>query len=237
MSDEKINYINFGGAQVPQHSKRAITKQNGKKLYNVWVKGAKISYPQQHSKKVDTNNMQYSYITSDYDVTSHKFNKYESQISKSEYQDYMDKYWDNNHGKYEAERRKFNNTTALIVSDPSFMVMETPVSTTPKIEVDTDEGLIFDTQNIKLSNLNGANIIGSKDEDKIILENSSNCIVDVSRDNNNIFFSDDVKIINGAGNKVKTGDNDNVSFVRRDYVANDEQINSEFKKAGFHRQK
>ena len=105
-----------------------------------------------------------------------------------------------------------------------------------QIEVFTNNGLVFDTQNVTLSNMRGATVTGSTDEDNITLMNSSNCTVDISNANNNIFVSDNVRVVNGQGNKVKAGDHDQVTFGTHNYETNTDTTKANHEGEGTYRQ-
>ena len=46
---EPVKYVLFGGAQVPEGTKREVIDRNGQKIYCVWTddKGGKVVYPEQ----------------------------------------------------------------------------------------------------------------------------------------------------------------------------------------------
>ena len=239
MSGESVKYVTFGGAQVPESSTRTVTQQNGKTTYNVWIEGAKISYPQQHEKPVDYDNTEYAYRAAHYNILKNEFEMYEKSLSKFEYDWYVDNYWNNNNGEYEARLKTGKNYQSLQVdrnASGTFVVEAYPVSTTPQIEAST-EGILFKTQNITVSNIQGATITGSVNEDNITLNNSSNCTVDVSNANNNFFISDNVTIVNGKNNSVKAGDNDTVTYQTHNYETDTDKTTASYEDEGKYKQK
>ncbi len=227
MGDGKVNYVNFGGVLIPENARKVtMNGNNGKMLYCVFLddKNFKVTYPKQTTK--ESNRMEYKYLTGSYSVLSHKFNLNEQNISKSEFDSVWNKarsttscenlYSDSVRSYYKGNK----NYRHVELNESSYNpkhYYEQQVSTTPKIESDTS-GIIFNTNKIKLSNINGATVYGSDDEDNIILENSSDCFVDVSDENNNILFNDKVTVINGSGNKIKSGDNDKTEFKTYNYT-------------------
>ena len=223
---EPVDYVLFGGAQVPKGTKREVIDRNGQKIYCVWTddKGGKVTYPKQVVQP--SNTMTYvrqdNYSTGFADVLliSREY------ISKNEFYDVVKRGNDPNNKWYETSEY-FKGPDKYIVSEKSrtlggrdvtqFEYYNEPLDATPKIEVFTNNGLVFDTQNVTLSNMRGATVTGSTDEDNITLMNSSNCTVDISNANNNIFVSDNVRVVNGQCNKVQAGDHDQVTFRTFNY--------------------
>ena len=115
-------------------------------------------------------------------------------------------------------------------------VTREPLDNNPTITINAETVTIYDTQNITLSNMRGANVTGSTDEDNITLMNSSNCTIDVSNANNNIFVSDNVRVVNGQCNKVKAGDHDQVTFGTHNYETNTDTTKANHKGEGTYRQ-
>lgn len=238
---EPVKYVPFGGAQVPESAKREVIDRNGQKIYCVWTndKGGKVTYPYQQT-----------YNTSDKVYKKHIYNNYKKvsteYTSKNEFyalktsailtcenikpenngvkfsysSDYVGVQFTNN-GKYSGNR---------------WDVTREPLDINPTITINAETGTIYDTQNITLSNMRGATVTGSSDEDNITLMNSSNCTVDVSNANNNMFVSDNVKVVNGQGNEVKTGNHDQITFRTFNYETATETTKANHKGEGTYKQ-
>ena len=250
---EPVKYVTFGGAQVPEGTKRKVIDRNGQKIYCVWTddKGGKVTYSEQHA--YPSNQFVY---TEDY-FYAPQISHEQKYISKKEFDTMAEnvratatKSWDF-HGikNYEASYYGYehnmtedpNNGTCYIktrneTDKATWYFNKQKRETTPRIEVSTDKGAIFDTQNVTLSNMRGATVIGSTDEDNITLMNSSNCTVDISNANNNIFVSDNVRVVNGQGNKVKAGDHDQVTFGTHNYETNTDTTKANHEGEGTYRQ-
>lgn len=239
--NEPIKYVTFGGVQVPESSTRKVTQQNGKPTYNVWVEGAKVSYPKQETQP--SNTKYYYAVEKTHDSLGEQATQ--KNISKSEFDVkyaiagnkapngwfyFRDK--DNSNNRY--VQMAYNDNTSLGFWDRYY---EANLDTTPKIEVSTNKGVVFDSQNITISNLQGATITGSDDEDNITLNNSSNCTVDVSNANNNFFVSDNVTVVNGKNNSVKAGDNDTVTYQTHNYETNTDKTTASYEDEGTYKQK
>jgi len=230
---EPVKYVSFGGAQVPEGTRRKVIDRSGQKIYCVWTddKGGKVTYPEQHTDKTQ----QRCYIRSELRRhTNGNIYFRETYISKGLYEEAL------NDSK--ASLSYYSNGEILSASfwtkghlyNDSYY--QSTVNNTPTIDISTDSGMIYDTQNVTLSNMRGATVTGSTDEDNITLMNSSNCTVDVSNANNNIFVSDNVKVVNGQGNKVKAGDHDQVTFGTHNYETNTDTVKANHKGEGTYRQ-
>ena len=245
MGGEKIEYVDFGGVLVPSDSNRVtIPDENnrGRKLYCVFLDndGTKVTYPEQTTGS--SPGVKYAEVGSSYSMLSHEFKSYERPMSKNLFDIYWNKVrtdeksFSNNdvtfyyytHGLDGKQYRQIDMNNRAIGSST---YMEYPVSPIPKVEYETD-GLIFDTKKIKLSNLKDAVIRGSDDEDEITMENCTNCTADVHDYNNNVLFSDKVKIVNGSGNKVVSGDHDKTTFASYNYTTAKETVKKECKGEG-----
>ena len=240
--NEPIKYVTFGGVQVPESSTRKVINRNGQQIYCVWTdNNGKITYPEQHTYV--SNVAEYKrtdYYPSGF-ASLYDFNPRTYHISKREFEDL---YWNtafNRTGSTNIDgfTYTYGNTTGVTIGgrrvDTGSFSCER-LDTTPKIDISADTGLIFDTQYVTLSNMRGATVTGSTDEDNITLMNSSNCTVDVSNANNNMFVSDNVTVVNGQGNKVKAGDHDQVTFGTHDYETNVDRTKAEHKGEGTYRQ-
>lgn len=236
MGDGKINYVDFGGVMVPESStRRTVVQKNNQTLYCVFLddKGAKVTYPKQTSTK--PTEKQYMKYTANYNPFTHKWVPYKDNISKAEF----DKVWTESRDPNAAHTcdvtsyyKEIDGQNYRFIEQKGvdgWFYDEYPVSTQPKIEYEIDEGILFDTRKMKVSNLKDAKITGSKNEDEITLENSNNCTVDVSNANNNTFFSDKVKVINGSGNKVISGFHDRTTFETHNYTENTQKVTARHK--------
>lgn len=240
MGDNTVNYVDFGGVMVPENSRRVtLADKKHNVLYCVFLdnKGSKVTYPK-HDVSAKPTQKRYAKLSADYNPFTHNWTKHETYISKKEF----DKVWSVNRG---AVNQYSANTYYTEIEGQQYRCVEQeggsfyneyPVNTQPKIEYENEEGTFFDTKKLKISNLKDAEIKGSSDEDEITLENTKNCTVDTSEDNNNIFFSDKVKVINGSGNKVISGDNDKTTFETYNYTENTTHIKAKHNKEGIHKQ-
>ena len=235
---DPVKYVSFGGAQVPEGTRREIIDRNGQKIYCVWTddNGGKVTYPQQQTTK--PNQMCYYKEVRVHDTYPNKRPDriYNESISKSSFEHYWnyssDDFIKTNWGSH-RDITNFNMDSRFTYNTT---YNEAYVDTTPQIDIYSDEGLIYDTQNVTLSNMKGATVTGSTDEDNITLMNSSNCTVDVSNANNNIFVSDNVRVVNGQGNKVKAGDHDQVTFGTHNYETNTDTTKANHKGEGTYKQ-
>lgn len=243
MGDGKVNYIDFGGVLVPENSRRTtIAGQNGQILYCIFFddKDAKAIYPKQTAET--PRKTQYLKHKYSYNVLRHNGEVHTDNISKKEF----DKLWNeardsNSILRYDTKTyytelngRSYRNIEQNEIGGSYYI--ECPVDTKPKIEYENKEGILFDTKKIKVLNLKDANIKGSTDEDEIIVENSTNCTVDVMDHNNNILFSDKVTIINGKNNKVLSGSFDKTAFTTFDYIQNTSDTKAKHSGEGIFRQ-
>lgn len=236
----EVKYVPFGGVQVPENLKRNVVNQNGKQMYCVWTdnKGGKVMYPMQ--QKFDTNDKIYQkeYAIEGYKPRTEYTTQAEYSLLKMNAFLSCEGKKDNNAGiKYAYWP---NGVDVLFTKDGKYEGRWTITSslrdTTPTINISKDSGLIFDTQNVTLSNMRNATVYGSSNEDNILLDNSDNCTVDVSKDNNNRFVSDTVTILNGKGNKVVAGDHDTVTVQTHNYDTNEIITDKKFKGEGTHKQ-
>ena len=229
---EPVKYVPFGGAQVPESAKREVIDRNGQKIYCVWTddKGGKVTYPEQHADE----NQQRCYMRSELrrDTSGHIY-FHETYIPKGLYEEALnDSRADISYSNGERVSASFW-TSKHLYNDRYY---QSTVDNTPAINISTDSGMVYDTQNVTLSNMRGATVTGSTDEDNITLTNSSNCTVDVSNANNNTFVSDNVKVVNGQGNKVKAGDHDQVTFRTFNYETATETTQANHKGEGTYKQ-
>lgn len=239
---EPVKYVTFGGAQVPEGTKREVIDRNGQKIYCVWTddKGGKVSYPQQ-SPPETKNTLAYSVVKAKRDIFDGHVKISQKNISRFEFEDYYNRKNDK-YGVY-IKTNTANGTRKVshfyfdgIRSSIEESFTESQLNKTPRLEISTEKGVIFDTQNVTLSNMRSATVTGSTDEDNITLMNSSNCTVDVSNANNNMFVSDNVTVLNGQGNKVKAGDHDQVTFGTHDYETNTDTTKANHEGEGTYRQ-
>lgn len=239
MGNEQVNYINYGGVLVPENSRRfTVTGKKGQTLYCVFLddKGTRATYPKQ--TKGAQNETQYLQFSYDYNPFTHKEQTHTRNISKADF----DKIWSDNtdpnsvkefYNTPENGSKEYRHIKQNYIGGSYYL--EKPVDPSPKIEYENDSGILFDTKKIKVSNLKGASIKGSSDEDVITVENSENCTIDVSYDNNNIVCSDNVKIVNGKKNKVISGSWDKTSFTTFNYSENTENTKAKHNGEGiFH---
>lgn len=242
MGDNTVNYVDFGGVMVPENSRRVtVADKKHNVLYCVFLdnKGSKVTYPK-HDVTAKPTQKQYVKLSADYNPFTHNWKQHETYISKKEF----DKVWNDSRDPNTVSQYSVKSyytgsgeqQCRHIEQKGGSFYDEFPVDTQPKIEYENQEGIFFDTKKLKISNLKDAEIKGSSDEDEITLENTKNCTVDTSEDNNNIFFSDKVKVINGYGNKVISGDNDKTTFETYNYTENITNIKAKHNKEGIHKQ-
>ena len=236
-NNEPIKYVTFGGVQVPESSTRKVTQQNGKSTYNVWVEGAKISYSKQKTEK--PTRTYYTSKMTEFDgkpCSNRRTNGY-GKTTKAIFEKESQSFYDGGYTDYNPDGGRvvylYHNSDGHSWTD---VYTEHYVDTTPKIEVSVYKGIIFDANNITLSNLKGATITGSDDKDNITLNNSSNCTIDVSNANNNFFVSDNVTVVNGKNNSVKAGDNDTVTYQTHNYEANTKFKTASYEDKGTYKQ-
>lgn len=235
----EVKYVSFGGAQVPEGCKRQVINQNSKQMYCVWLqdgdKEGKVVYPKQQTKPSNESVYTKTWYTQQGCIgkprvfselcSSSDFN---NEKLSAEYREHHPK-----NNEFASTYTSLDGRYASITryEDIGHITKyekyeKQPLDTTPRIEITTDKGMIYDTNNIKISNMNGANITGTAQEDNITLEHSDNCYVDVANANNNIFVSDNVRDVNGKNNKIKLGDNDTLEKVQHDYDKNTERTNT-----------
>ena len=246
MGDGKVEYVNFGGALVPENSRRTTIpdEETGKKLYCVFLddKGTKITYPEQNKKQ--PKQIEYVKLTSSRaGLFGGEATVHETNISKAQF----DSIWEDARSFTSCENLNANSVKSYYKGDNNLRRVETGtntglkwyyegfVDTQPKVEIQ-QEGLLFNTNKMKVSNFSGATVKGSEDEDDITLQNSDNCTIEVDSDNNNILFSDNVKVVNGSGNKVVAGDYDKTTFAKFDYNTAKETAVKQYKGEGKYKQ-
>jgi len=236
---DKVKYVSFGGAQVPANLKRQVINQNGKQIYCVWTdnNGGKVTYPEQRNyNNGETVYVQYSYgadMGEKYNyiakgVFDYRFDELTKHGTKKILSDNTVEYRLKDDGANWHMTTTDGKANSISFDDTSILgsFRKDHRDTTPRIETNTVRGIVFDTQRTSLSNMRGATVTGSNQEDNIILEHSENCYVDVANANNNMFVSDNVRDVNGKNNRIKLGNNDTLEKVQHDYETNTENTDT-----------
>ena len=87
---EPVKYVPFGGAQVPEGTKREVINRNGQKIYCVWTDDncGKVTYPEQH--KTHSNQKYYYKEIRKHDTYPSNIQDviYKTNISKSTFEHY-----------------------------------------------------------------------------------------------------------------------------------------------------
>lgn len=233
MGDIETNYVEFGGAYVPENSRRiSINGSNGETLYCVFLddKGSKIIYPRQKSTG--------KFLGFQYLELKGKSNKniskslFESKWEKARGYNACEKLDSYKVKSYQKGEENYRVIELYNAGNSATWYVESPRKDIPKIEYENNKGLLFNTPKTRISNMDNAKVRGSSDEDEIIVENSNFCTIDTSEENNNWIFSDNVKIINGKGNKVISGDYDKNTFMTINYTSGETKIKSITKEEG-----